>query len=331
MAATRNKKRVFYSNTLSEVGRALLNKREDIEAVSFPAPLTGPDFVKLISAGGETHGAILGGTRFGEPECEAAKGLQVIARIGVGFDAIDVPALTKRRVPLMTVGIANSPSVAEQAMHMMLSLAKRGAELNALVASNTWANRMSAVPFDLLDKTVLIIGFGRIGTRTAKRCAAMEMKVVVYDPYVPAAAIKAAGYEAVSDLDAALPRADFVSVHCPKTPETIGLFNAARLAKLKPTAYLINTARGGIVDEPALYTALTSGKLAAAGLDVYDKEPPEPDNPLLKLPNVLSAPHMAGVTKESLDRMAIQAVENCLSVFDGRPIRDNVINPEVLG
>ena len=331
MAAIRNKKRVFYSSTLSEVGRALLGKREDIEAVAFPAPLTGPDFVKLIGAGGETHGAILGGTRFGEAECEAAQGLQVVARIGVGFDAIDVPALSRRKVPLMTVGIANSPSVAEQAMHMMLSLAKRGAELNTLVASDNWANRMSAVPFDLIGKTVLIVGFGRIGTRTAKRCDAMEMKVAVYDPYVPAAAITAAGYEAVSDLDAALPRADFVSIHCPKSPETIGMFNAARLARLKPTAYLVNTARGGIVDEAALHAALTSGKLAAAGLDVYDKEPPEPDNPLLKLPNVLSAPHMAGVTKESLDRMAIQAVENCFSVFDGRPIADNVINKEVLG
>ena len=158
----------------------------------------------------------------------------------------------------------------------------------------------------------------------------MEMTVLIYDPYVPAATIKAAGYEAVADLDAALPRADFVSIHCPKSPETIGLFNAARLALLKPTAYLVNTARGGIVDEKALYAALTGGKLAAAGLDVYDKEPPEPDNPLLKLPNVLSAPHMAGVTKEALDRMSLTAVQNCLSVFDGRPNRDNVINKEVL-
>ena len=162
MAAIRNKKRVFYSSTLSEVGRALLGKREDIEAVAFPAPLTGPDFVKLIGAGGETHGAILGGTRFGEAECEAAQGLQVVARIGVGFDAIDVPALSRRKVPLMTVGIANSPSVAEQAMHMMLSLAKRGAELNTLVAEvkrdiafanmqNAFANVFASVGLDPFD------------------------------------------------------------------------------------------------------------------------------------------------------------------------------------
>ena len=116
---------------------------------------------------------------------------------------------------------------------------------------------MSAVPVDLFGKTVLIVGFGRIGTRSAKRCQAMEMKVLVYDPYKPAADIKAAGCEAVTDLDAALPRADFVTIHCPKTPETVGMFNAARLARMKPTAYLVNTARGGIIDEPALHTALT--------------------------------------------------------------------------
>ena len=112
------------------------------------------------------------------------------------------------------------------------------------------------LPYDLFGKTVLIVGFGRIGTRTAKRCLAMEMNVLVYDPYKPAAEIKAAGCEPVGDLDAALPRADFVSIHCPKTPETVGMFNAARLQRMKPTAYLINTARGGIVDEKALYEAL---------------------------------------------------------------------------
>ena len=132
---------------------------------------------------------------------------------------------------------------------------------------------MSAVPVDLFGKTVLIVGFGRIGTRSAKRCQAMEMNVLVYDPYVSAGAIKAAGCEPVTDLDAALPRADFVTIHCPKTPETVGMFNAARLARMKPTAYLVNTARGGIIDEPALHAALTSGKLAGAGLDVFEQEP----------------------------------------------------------
>ena len=180
----------------------------------------------------------------------------------------------------MVAGSANSPSVAEQALFMMLTLAKRAQEMHAMVKDGTWASRLGLLPFDLYGKTVLIVGFGRIGTRTAKRCQAMEMQVLVYDPYKPAAEIKAAGCEPVADLDAALPRADFVTIHCPKTPETVGLFNAARFKLMKPTAYLINTARGGIVDEKALHEALVSGKLAGAGLDVFEVEPPPVGQPL---------------------------------------------------
>src|SRR6185369_15577580 len=268
---------------------------------------------------------------FGEVEIAASREMLVVARIGVGYDAVDVPALTKKKIPLMVAGSANSPSVAEQAMFMMMTLAKRGAELNAMVQANEWSKRMSAVPVDLFGKTVLIVGFGRIGTRSAKRCQAMEMKVLVFDPYKPAADIKAAGCEAVTDLDAALPRTDFVSIHCPKTPETVGMFNTARLKRMKPTAYLINTARGGIVDEPALHEALVSGRLAGAGLDVFEQEPPPAGHSLFGLPNVIFAPHVAGVTREAVDRMSEQTARNILSVLDGDPLRQNVINQDVLG
>jgi D-3-phosphoglycerate dehydrogenase len=325
-----NKKRLLVPTIMGAGGYEVLKTREDVDVVPFPPSIASPDFNALLRADGETNGAILGLTRFGETEAQSARGLQVVARIGVGYDTVDVPALTRHKVPLMVVGTANSPSVAEQAMHFMMALAKRGAELHAMVQANRWAERMTALPMDLIGKTLLIVGFGRIGTRVAKRCLAMEMNVLVYDPYVKAEAIRAAGCEPVTDLDAAVARADFVTIHCPKTPETIGMFNAARLKRMKPTAYLVNTARGGIVDEADLHAALTSGVIAAAGLDVLDREPPEPDNPLLKLANVITAPHMAGVTRESMDRMAVQAVRNVLSVFDGRPIVENIINPEVL-
>jgi D-3-phosphoglycerate dehydrogenase len=257
--------------------------------------------------------------------------MRVVTRIGVGYDAVDVPALSRRKVPLMVAGTANSPSVAEQAMFMMLTLAKRAVEMHALVKDGKWHARLGLLPYDLYGKTVLIVGFGRIGTRTAKRCLAMEMNVLIYDPYKSSAEIKAAGCEPVSDLDAALPRADFVSVHCPKTPETVGMFNAARLKRMKPTAYLINTARGGIVEEKALYDALASGKLAGAGLDVFEQEPPPPGHSLFELPNVIVAPHVAGVTREAVDRMSEQTARNILSALDGEPIRQNVINQDVLG
>jgi D-3-phosphoglycerate dehydrogenase len=134
----------------------------------------------------------------------------------------------------------------------------------------------------------------------------------------------------VADLDAALPRADFVSLHCPKTSETNGMFDATRLARMKPTAYLINTARGGIVSEAALHDALVAGKLAGAGLDVFEQEPPPLGHALFELPNVIIAPHVAGVTREALDRMGEQTARNILSALDGEPIRQNVINLDVL-
>jgi D-3-phosphoglycerate dehydrogenase len=239
--------------------------------------------------------------------------------------------LSRRKIPLMVAGTANSPSVAEQAMFMMLTLAKRAVEMHSIVKDGNWGHRLGKLPYDLYGKTVLIAGFGRIGTRTAKRCLAMEMNVLVYDPYKSAVEIKAAGCEPVADLDAALPRADFVSIHCPKTSETVGMFNAARLKRMKPTAYLINTARGGIIDEPALYDALVSGKLAGAGLDVFEQEPPPIGHSLFELPNVIMAPHVAGVTREAVDRMSEQTARNILSALDGQPIRQNVINQDVLG
>ena len=326
-----NKKKIFITESMSQQGRVLLKARDDIELVEFPNMISAQDFEAMLKVQAPVHGVALGATRFGEPELEASKDMKVVTRIGVGYDAVDVPALSRRKIPLMVAGTANSPSVAEQALFMMLTLAKRAVEMHSIVKDGKWGHRLGMLPYDLFGKTVLIVGFGRIGTRTAKRCLAMEMNVEVYDPYKAAAEIKAAGCEPVSDLDASLPRADFVSIHCPKTSETIGMFNAARLKRMKPTAYLINTARGGIVDERALYDALVSGKLAGAGLDVFEQEPPPSGHSLFELPNVIMAPHVAGVTREAVDRMSEQTARNILSALDGEPIRQNVINQDVLG
>jgi len=325
-----NKKKILVTESFSQKGRALLAERDDIEMVEFPNMISAKEFEAMLREHAPVHGVALGATRFGEPELEASRDMKVVTRIGVGFDAVDVPALSRRKVPLMVAGTANSPSVAEQALFMMLTLAKRATEMHALVKDGTWAGRLGKLPYDLYGKTVLIVGFGRIGTRTAKRCLAMEMQVLVYDPYKPAAEVAAAGCEAVADLDNALPRADFVSIHCPKTDETVGMFNTMRLRLMKPSAYLINTARGGIVDETALYDALASGRLAGAGLDVFAQEPPPVGEALHSLPNVIMAPHVAGVTYEAVDRMSEQTARNILSALDGEPIRQNVINQDVL-
>ena len=325
---TPNKKKVMLPHTMAKAGWDVLTGRDDIDAVGYDPYITMPDLQVALK---DTDGIALSLTPLKAPEIAVAPRLRVAARIGVGYDAVEIPALTARGIPLMVVGTANSVTVAEHAIFMMYGLAKKVFFHDAAVRANRWQDRWKDVPVDLAEKTILIVGFGRIGTRTAKRCLAMDMNVQVYDPYKGAAEIKAAGCEPVADLDAALPRTDFVSIHCPKNPETVGMFNAARLKLMKRTAYLVNTARGGIVDEPALYDALTSGKLAGAGLDVFEQEPPPAGHKLLSLPNVITAPHVAGVTVEAVDRMSEQTARNILSALDGEPIRQNVINPDVLG
>ena len=323
-----NKKKVIAPASMARAGWDLLNAREDVEAAPYNPLMPTPEFHEILR---DIDGIALALTRFGAPELVAAPKIKVAARIGVGFDTVDIPALTEKRIPLMTVGIANSPSVAEQAFSLMFALAKRNAQHDAGVRAGTWRDQLTMLPVDFLDKTMLVVGFGRIGTRTARRALAFEMRVLVYDPYVAADAIRAAGCEPVSDLDAAVAQADFITVHCPKNPETVNMFDSARLARMKSSAIIVNTARGGIINEQALYDILAANRIAGAGIDVFEREPAALDHPLLKLGNVVVAPHMAGVTRESMDRMAIATCRNILSVLDGAPNKENAVNPEVFG
>ncbi|MEK6591704.1 MAG: NAD(P)-dependent oxidoreductase [Pseudomonadota bacterium] len=325
---TTTKKKLLLPTTMAQPGWDLAKSRKDVEAIAFSPTMPTPEFRALLR---DADGIALTTTPFRAADIEAAPRLLAVARIGVGYDAVDVPALTGRGIPLMTCDTDNSPSVAESVMFMMLTLCKRGPDKDALVRRGRWSTRYEELPTELLNKTVLIIGFGRIGTRVAKRCLAMEMKVQAYDPYVPAQVVRAAGCEPVADLDAALPGADYVTLHCPKTPETVNLFDGARLARMKHQSRLINTARGGLVDESALYAALAAGRLAGAGIDVFSPEPPLTDNPLFTLPNVVVSPHMAGNTRESLDRKSLTVTRNLLCVLDGdTPKSEYVVNPEAL-
>ncbi|MGH7121681.1 MAG: NAD(P)-dependent oxidoreductase [Acetobacteraceae bacterium] len=323
-----NRKKVLLPENLACAGWDLIRGRDDVEALAYSPAVSKAEFHRALA---DAEGVVLSFTPYSAAELAASPAMRVVARIGVGYDAVDVPALTARRIPLMIAGTANSVSVAEHALAMMLALAKRTMQLDPLVRAGRWQARYADMPLDLASRTVLVIGFGRIGSRTAARCRAMDMTVLVSDPYVPAEAIRTAGAAPVADLDTALPRADFLTIHCPKTPATVGLIDARRLALLKPSAFVVNTARGGIVDEAALAGALAGGKLAGAAIDVFVTEPVEAANPLLRLPSVILSPHMAGVTIEATERAARAAIRNILSVFDERPIRENVVNPEVLG
>jgi D-3-phosphoglycerate dehydrogenase / 2-oxoglutarate reductase len=327
-AAPTNAKTLLLPDTMTQPGWDFLASRDDVVGMRYTPGMPRAAFHALLA---DADAVGLSVTPFGEADLAAAPRLRVVGRHGVGYDAVDVPALTRRGIPLMIVGTANSVTVAEHAMFMMMTLAKRGAAMAAMVREGRWGDKFADRPVELFEKVLLVIGFGRIGTRIARRCLGMEMTVLVYDPYVAAATIRAAGCEKVDDLDSAVARADFITIHCPKTPETTGLFDAGRLARMKASSYLVNTARGGIVDEASLHAALTAGRLAGAGLDVFDREPAPLDNPLFTLPQVVVTPHAAGGTWEAGDRSGIATVRNLLSVLDGQPIRDNVVNKEVLG
>ena len=322
-----NRKRLLLPGAMAAAGWAVAEARDDIECLRFEDGTPESAFRAMLA---EADGVVLWARPFTAADLEAAPGLQVVSRLGVGYDAVDVAALTQRGIPLMIAGTANSATVAEHAVFFMLALAKRGAFLDAMVREHRWGERMDAGIVDLFGKTALIVGFGKIGTRVAARLLAMEMTVLVHDPFVPADAIRARGGIPAPDLDAALGRADFVTIHCPKSPATVGMFDAARIGRMKASAFLVNTARGGIVDETALHVALVAGGIAGAGLDVFAQEPVEEGNPLLGLPNLIAAPHLAGVTREALDRMAVTGVRNALSVFDGRVASENVVNGAVL-
>ncbi len=321
-----NKRKVMLPHTMGQQGIEVMQARDDIETIIYPAGIGQAELLPQLT---DIAGIALSGTPFRQREMDASPAMQAVARIGVGYDAVEVPALTARRVPLLTAGTANSTSVAEQAFNLIIALAKKNWAMDALVKEDRWTQRHGTPPMELSGKTILIVGFGRIGTRTARRCAAFDMTVLIHDPYIKQDNVRSAGYQIADDLDAALPRADIVCIHCPKSSETIGMFDSRRLGLMKTGSFIVNTARGGIIDKSALYNALASGHLAGAGLDVFEQEPTPPDNPLLRLENVISSPHMAGVTVEAIAAMAVATARNILSVLDGTPNRENTINPEV--
>lgn len=260
---------------------------------------------------------------------DAAVGLRIVSKHGVGYDNIDVAACNRRHIPVSVTPMANAVSVAEHTLFMILELLKHGRAFDAGMKQGGWAFARDSLPTELAGKTVLVAGYGRISSRVVRMLLAFDARVLVADPFVAPELIEAAGAEP-SALARALPQADIVTLHCPLTDKTRHMIDAAALAAMKPGAILVNTARGGLIDELALAQALASGGIAAAGLDAFAQEPPPADHPLLKLGNALVSPHMAGVTREAAVRMGVEAAENVLAALDGRLDRSVVVNPQVL-
>lgn len=320
------KKKVLLLQPIHPAGTAILEARDDVQV----AVASDPSEETLVREVRDAHAILARATPVTRRIIEVADDLRVVSRHGVGYDSVDVACLTERGIPLTIAIEANALSVAEHAMYLMLALAKRGFEFDRAMHRGEFAIRESSRGIDLAEKSLLIIGFGRTGTRVARFARAFEMRVFVYDPYIDQSLIGAAGCTAVSDCAAVLPDMDVVSLHCPLTEETRGMIGAEALAAMKPSAYVINCARGGIVDEPALCRVLESGGIAGAGLDVFVREPLPGDDPILAFDNVITSPHIAGVTVEAAIRMATGSAVNVLAAFDDRLDPAAVVNPEVL-
>ena len=254
--------------------------------------------------------------------------LLAISSNGAGYDTVDVPACTAAGVAVVNQTGGNKEGVAEHVLAMLLALSKRIGEADRAMRRQKGVRRIDYKGHDIAGRTIGIIGIGNIGSRVAELCRGLfRMRVLAYDPYLTAEQIGARGAEKV-ELDELLRDADYVSVNCPLTRETRGMIGAREYALMRPGAYFITTARGGIHDEAALADALASGRIAGAGLDVWEKEPPDPDHKLLRFDNVLVSPHTAGVTHESRHNMGRLAAEQMLDILDGkRPPR--LVNPEV--
>ncbi len=254
--------------------------------------------------------------------------LLIVSTNGAGYDTVDVKACTARGILVVNQSGGNAEAVAEHVIGMMLCLVKRVGDSDRALRAGTLKNRADYIGREAFGKTIGIVGLGNVGRRIAELAGTLfRMTVLAYDPYLGANVVRARGAEKV-ELDDLLMRSDFISINCPLTPETRSLIGAREFALMKPDAYFITTARGSIHDEDALEKALRDRKLAGAGLDVWEKEPPPASHPLMKFDNVMVTPHMAGVTVEARTRMGQFAADQMLDALDGKPL-PRIINPQV--
>jgi D-3-phosphoglycerate dehydrogenase len=309
------------SERLPEAGMRILAAAAGVRVVV----LASPRDADLAAAMPDADGVVLAMERpaLTAAMIDGAPRLRIACRLGAGYDNVDVAALTRRGIPLATTGGTNAPTVAEQALYLMLSLAKRGPVLDRAIKAGRWPREFGGV--ELIGKTCVLIGYGFVGREIAKRVAAFGMRVVVVDPHdVPE---PATGFGHEADPRRALAEADFAVLACALTPATRGLIGEATLAVMKPTAFVVNVARGDVVDEAALARALDARRIAGAGLDVLQREPPERANPLLARDDVVLTPHTASYIAETFDRMAAVCARNALAGLAGRPDRAFVVNP----
>ncbi len=294
--------------------------------------ISGPPYIGIPSEAESTEqllkilpgiaGLIVGGAPVNRTVIENCPDLKVISRVGVGYDAVDFAAAAEHGVAVTITPHANADSVAEFAFLLVLALSRSLMANHSAVLDGSFARDPG---HDVHGRTLGIVGLGRIGRRVVTRAQAFGMNVIASEPYPDMEFVRSSGIE-LTDIDDLVRRADAVTLHAPNTPDTYHLINAERLAAMKSSALVVNTARGQLIDEAALVDALQRGQIAGAGLDVFETEPLAADSPLIYLPNVILGPHVAGVTTEAIGRMLTDGAQNVVDVLSGSWAREIVVN-----
>ena len=326
-------KRVFYVNGPAHgIFIDIVKTRSDIRLDKLTNDSADDDATPVLAG---AHAYQIGSSRqelakkyhAGPELLRRAQSLLVVSTNGAGYDTLNLEACTQAGVLALNQAGGNKEAVAEHALGMMLSLSKRIVEADRAIRREI-LDRNIFMGHDMLGRTVGIVGLGHVGKRVAELCRGLfRMRVLAYDPYVSEAVMKPLGVEKAT-LDDVMSLSDFVSINCPLTDETRGIIGAKQYGQMKPTAYFVTTARGYIHDEKALEDALRAKKLAGAGLDVWEDEPPPLDHPLLTFDNVMVSPHTAGVTYEARENMGRIAAQQVLAALDGKPV-ERILNPEV--
>jgi D-3-phosphoglycerate dehydrogenase / 2-oxoglutarate reductase len=294
--------RILVADPLADAGVAALAEHHDVDV------RTGLSKEDLLSIVGDYDAVIVRSQTMIDAEViDAATRLKVVARAGVGLDNVDVEAATRQGVIVCNAPQSNIVSAAEHTMALLLSLARNIPQADAALRAGRW-ERSTWTGTELQDKVLGVLGLGRIGTLVAQRAHAFGMRLVAYDPFLAPDRAARLGVELLPTVDDVLERSDFITIHLPKTPDTVGLVDAARLSRMKPTARLLNVARGGIVVEGDLAEAVKTGVIAGAAIDVFDREPTT-EGPLFELPNVIVTPHLGASTEEAQDKAGTQVAE----------------------
>jgi len=298
--------KILVCDPISPKGIALLEQRPEFEVVVLPKRLPEPELLPVVKD--VVAMLVRSETKVTRAVIEAAKKLRVVGRAGVGVDNVDVEAATARGVVVMNTPGGNTVSTAELTFAMLLSLARKVPQAHGSMAAGKW-DRKQFQGSELCGKTLGVLGLGRIGSEVAKRAVAFGMRVLAYDPFLSDARAKVLGIQLTTELDAVYRDADFITVHMPVTDQTRGMLNAAAFAKMKPKVCIVNCARGEIIVENDLLAALDSGKVTAAALDVYSKEPLAEDHPFRKHPAITLTPHLGASTKEAQEKCGIEVAE----------------------